>query len=108
MRTRNHKLQIWMSDDELNKLDRDSKTARMTRSAYVRRLIDGYEPKAAPPYDYYQMIRELHAIGNNLNQLAHRAHAVGTIDADAYDVLAKQVIVKIDELARVFLPTKRR
>jgi hypothetical protein len=108
MRTRNRKLQVWMSEGELGKLDCNSKAAKMSRSAYVRRLISGYEPKTAPPYEYHQMIRELRSICNNLNQLAHRAHATGTIDTEAYDGIVRQIITRTDELAQAFLPTKRR
>ena len=31
------------------------------------------------------MMRELHYIGNNLNQIAIKAHALNTIDAKHYD-----------------------
>ena len=36
----------------------------------MRTLINGYVPKELPPPDYHSMMRELHAIGSNLNQIA--------------------------------------
>lgn len=56
----------------------------MTKSAYVRQLIVGYEPKESPPADYFAMTRELKEIGNNLNQLAFVANATGLIDEATY------------------------
>ncbi|MFR1166262.1 MAG: plasmid mobilization relaxosome protein MobC [Adlercreutzia equolifaciens] len=37
------------------------------------------------------MTRELHAIGNNLNQIARKAHALGTVDAARYDAEARRL-----------------
>ena len=39
----------------------------------------------APPPDYYSMMRELHKIGNNLNQIAQKAHVLNVIDVQRYD-----------------------
>jgi hypothetical protein len=38
-----------------------------------------------PPPDYYTMMRELHAIGTNLNQIAQKAHVLNAIDVKRYD-----------------------
>ena len=56
----------------------------MTKSAYVRQLIVGYEPKESPPADYFAMTRELKEIGNNMNQIAFAANATGLVDEGAY------------------------
>ena len=44
------------------------------------------------------MVRELHYIGNNLNQIAMKAHALGVIDAKHYDdsvLLFEEAVQKI-------------
>ena len=51
----------------------------------MRKLISGVIPKEAPPPDFWAMMRELHAIGNNMNQIAMKAHSLNTIDAKHYD-----------------------
>lgn len=56
----------------------------LSQEAFVRALISGYLPKPLPPLDYHTLIRELHAIGNNLNQLAAKAHATGHLDSAAF------------------------
>lgn len=43
----------------------------------VRQLIMGVNLRPRPPDTYAALLRELSAIGNNVNQLAHQANARG-------------------------------
>lgn len=43
----------------------------------IRRLILGVNLRPRPPDTYAAFLRELSAIGNNINQLAHQANARG-------------------------------
>ena len=56
------------------------KKAYITEAALVRMLIKGYEPKEKPDDRFYAAMRELSAIGNNINQLATKANALGLVD----------------------------
>ncbi|MED1724991.1 plasmid mobilization protein [Brevibacillus parabrevis] len=80
MRRRAIRIQVWVNHDENAKLQASAKTSGLSQEGYIRSLINGYVPKAMPPTDYFAMMRELHAIGNNLNQLAAKAHATGHLD----------------------------
>ena len=40
----------------------------------------GYEPKEKPDERFYDAMRNFSAIGNNLTQLAAKAHTLGFID----------------------------
>ncbi|MCK9910645.1 MobC family plasmid mobilization relaxosome protein, partial [Microbacteriaceae bacterium K1510] len=62
-----------------------------SKEAYIRSLISGYVPKSLPPPDYYAMMRQLHAIGNNLNQLAEKAYTTGYLDRAAFQQEADQL-----------------
>ena len=66
-------------------LNQNVQRSGLTREAYLRVLISGFVPKEKPPLDFWAMNRELHYIGNNLNQIARQAHAVNAIDAKHYD-----------------------
>lgn len=44
-------------------------------------LVKGYEPKEKPDDRFYAAMRELSAIGSNINQLATKANALGFVDA---------------------------
>lgn len=58
----------------------------LIKSYYI--CIIGIQIKEAPPVEYYTLIRELRAIGNNLNQLTVLAYARGFLDAP---VLRQQI-----------------
>ena len=53
--------------------------------SYMRKLITGIIPKDKPPPDFYMMMRELHKIGVNLNQIAYKANALDLIDSRRYE-----------------------
>ena len=90
MRSRNIRLQVWVNEKELAMLDRKAQRSRLTRAAYIRQLIRGYIPRDAPPPDYYAMMRQLYRIGNNLNQIAQKAHVLNVIDVQWYDAGVRQ------------------
>jgi hypothetical protein len=85
MEPRSVQCHFFMGASEARRLDALVARSGLTRSAYLRQLIKGVVPVDRPPPDYYRMMRELHSIGNNLNQLARCAHAAGTVDEARYD-----------------------
>ena len=107
MRTRNIKLQLWLSEGEADKLIRNAKRCKQSKSAYIRGFINGFEPICSPPVEYFQILRELRAIGNNINQIAHRANVTDDIRAEAYCKEYTALSKVTDELTQVFLPRKR-
>ena len=70
---------------EAQTLDKLVKKSGLSREAYLRHLINGVVPQDAPPPDYFSMMKELHAIGNNLNQIAQKAHVLSVMDVQRYD-----------------------
>lgn len=85
MRNRNVHMQFWLNKKEAQALDKLVKKSGLSREAYLRHLINGVVPQAAPPLDYFSMMKELHAIGNNLNQIAQKAHVLSVMDVRRYD-----------------------
>ena len=80
MRKRNIAIIFRLNRKEAEALDKRVKKSGLSREAYLRQLISGLVPRNAPPPDYYSMMRELHQIGNNLNQIAQKAHVLNVID----------------------------
>ena len=87
-----------LSEAECGGTTRKAKSCGLSKSAYIRQLIVGYEPRESPPADYFAMTRELKEIGSNLNQLAFMANATGLIDEAAY---YENVIHLRDSLRRI-------
>ena len=97
------KHQIRQEPDSIQKV----KKSGLNREAYLRQLISGIVPRDAPPPDYYSMMRELHKIGNNLNQIAQKAHVLNVVDVQRYDKEVRkfnEAVRKITEA--VILPEK--
>lgn len=107
MRKRNVPILFRLNRKEAENLDKKVKKSGLNREAYLRQVINGVVPKDAPPPDYYSMMRELHKIGNNLNQIAQKAHTLNVIDVQRYDQDMRQfekTVAKITEA--VVLPEK--
>ena len=64
--------------DELNELVRKS---GRSKEAFLRAMVKGYRLCEKPAPEFYQMMRELSAIGNRVNQLAAKANALNFVDA---------------------------
>jgi hypothetical protein len=57
----------------------------------LRQLILGVDLRPRPPDTYAALLRELSAIGNNINQLAHQANARGEATQNEIDEAARLV-----------------
>ena len=75
------KKQFWLSPQDAGELKRKANLCGITETAVIRILLHGYEPKEKPDARFYEAMRQLSAIGNNFNQLAVKANALGFVDA---------------------------
>lgn len=93
MRERNKYIGIWLEDQEYRHLQEQCSTTGLSVSALVRKLIAGTQLRPRPPDQYAALLRELSAIGNNINQIAYWANAQKSIrEAEIVDaaVLARR------------------
>lgn len=111
MRKRNVAILFRLNRKEAEALDKKVKKSGLSREAYLRHLISGVVPRDAPPPDYYSMMRELHRIGNNLNQIAQKAHVLNVLDVQRYDRdmrMFEDTVKKITEAVILPEPIKER
>lgn len=107
MRKRNIAILFRLNRKEAEALDKRVKKSGLSREAYLRQLINGLVPRNAPPPDYYSMMRELHQIGNNLNQIAQKAHVLNVIDVQRYDREVRRFQQAVEQITdAVVLPEK--
>lgn len=99
MRMRNRTVLLRLTDDELSCLRALVAKSGLSQEAYLRSLIAGLRPRDKPPPDYLAMMRELHAIGNNLNQIAAKLHATGKLDASRYDEETRKLAAALAGIA---------
>ena len=96
MRKRNVHVQFWLDKKEAEAFNKKVKRSGLSREVYLRHLINGLVPQDAPPPAYFDFMRELHSIGNNLNQIAQKAHVLGVMDERRYD----EALQRFDQLIR--------
>ena len=75
-----HHLHIVLTTQQYQLLCCQAKECRLTKRAYLARLIEGRPVKARPTKEIKELRTEIHHIGNNINQLAAKANALGFID----------------------------
>ena len=98
-------IKVRLTEDEAGRLNERVRKSGLSREAYIRQLCNGYLPRDAPPPDYYAMMRELNAIGRNLNQIAQKAHVLHVMDVQRYDAQVRQLEGAIRQItAAVILP----
>lgn len=85
MNNRTIEIKVRLNRKEAEALNKRVKKSRLSREGYLRHLINGVVPQDAPPPDYFSFMRELHSVGNNLNQIAQKAHVLNVIDMQRYD-----------------------
>ena len=75
MRDRQHFVGAWLDDKERAHLREQCAVTGLSVSAFVRKAIAGVQLRPRPPGEYGALLRELAAIGNNINQIAYWANA---------------------------------
>ena len=64
-----------MTADQYQQLSENAKARGLSKRAYLIRLIQGHPPKARNDNEMKALRREIHAIGNNINQIARSVNA---------------------------------
>ena len=95
MRTREIKKNFYINYDEQCELKNKSFAVGLSESEYIRCLIKGFVPREKPGKEFYEEIKNLRQIGNNLNQLTKYANTMG--------IIRESEIVKTKELVEKFI-----
>ena len=77
MRKRAKHVSVWMNEVEYRHLREQAAIAGMGINPFMRSLIAGTQLRSRPPDQYAGLLRELSAIGNNINQIAHWTNGKG-------------------------------
>ena len=82
---RSYDKHIRLTKEERDDWQRKAAMTCLNESSLIRLLMKGYAPKEKPDERFFEAMRELSAIGNNLNQLTHIANATGRVSASQLD-----------------------
>lgn len=80
MRKRNVQVLFHLNDEEAAYLYGLVEKSGRSKEALLRSMLMGYRLCEKPDPEFYQIMRELSAIGNRINQLAAKANALDFID----------------------------
>lgn len=75
MRTTYKKLTLRLTETEYRHLCKQAEITGLKKEPLLRKLIVGTNLRPRPPDTYAALLRELSAIGNNVNQIAHAVNA---------------------------------
>ena len=108
-RTRQHKIEVRLNDEEYFKLEDTISLMGTNRSEYLRKLIVGPRIKEKPPDNFYKYMKEFSLMGSNLNQIAERINTITKIEDWKYeDTDPKEFIKQLKRLRTNLLNLKKR
>lgn len=99
MRQRNYHVSVWLNEEEYQHLNEQAHKAGLGMDPFLRQLVMGVNLRPRPPDTYAALLRELSAIGNNINQLAHQANARGEATRDEIDQ-AVELVQQVQRLVK--------
>ena len=93
MRARGKQVLVRLNEKEYAHLKQQADIAGMKTEPFIRASIMGIKLRPRPPDEYKALLREMSAIGNNVNQLAKIANMSGAVDPQVIAQLTKTQMV---------------
>lgn len=89
MKRRNNKVTVRLTNAEKQHLEKQAYVAGMNMEQFIRNLIAGSNLRERPPEYWKEIINQLSAIGNNINQIAHNTNITKNVnDTDMKETLS--------------------
>ncbi len=89
MQERKTKISVRLSSAEHTHLRKQAEIAGLKMEPFIRALIMGIEIRPRPPDNISKLLREINAIGNNINQIARKANINNAVSRDDIDEVLK-------------------
>ncbi len=80
MHDRKIKLSVRVNEREYKHLKNQADNAGLKMEPFIRKLIMGTEIRPRPPDNVAQLIREINAVGNNINQIARKVNTENSVN----------------------------
>ena len=82
MKIRNRKITVRLSEKERKFFGEQADAGGMKIEPYIRELIMGNEVKSRPKEEWAEVVRQVAAVGNNINQIAKNTNMGMEVTAD--------------------------
>lgn len=87
IRKRNIRIQFRLTEKENIKFQKQLELSGLSAEKFIRDILEGVEIKEHPPDNYYEVLRLIANISNNINQIAHVVNATGNIHHEQVSAL---------------------
>lgn len=87
MRKRDNQVIFRLNDSENDIFIARTQKSGLSQQEFLRRAALDVPIKEQPPADYPKLIREISAIGNNVNQIAFQANATGHVPHNSIETV---------------------
>lgn len=93
-RQRQHRVEICLSDKEHRHLKKQMAATGLSCAALLRRLVLGLDIRPRPPEEWPELVRQVSAIGNNINQIVRVANSEKKVEPQVlHEVMRLQAAV---------------
>ena len=106
MRSRPVQIKVYLNEEEYENLCNLCEKTNLKKGRLIRLLLEGYVPPKAPPVDYKKLIREVRAVGNNINQILFYVNTNGILNVPDLNVELKK-LREVEKFIREHYEAKR-
>lgn len=96
-------IRLRMTQKEADDLNKKVQLRGLTKSSFIRVLIKGYIPKPKPDKEFYNLLRKLYVVCNDIDQLTAKAHTLNFIDVPMLKEIKNQHENLLDEIQQKYL-----
>ena len=90
MKKRSNRVEFRLDDRELAHLNKIVSASGLKREQFLRDLIAGKDLRTRPKEEWAAVVRQISAVGNNINQIAKRTNETGNFYAEEMRELQQQ------------------
>lgn len=92
------RINFWLGDKALAKLDRQAKEIKLSHSDFIRKLICEAEILPTPNVDYMSYANEFKRLGRIFNDYVKKYNATGFLDHDGSEAVWQEIKETADRL----------
>ncbi len=85
MKRRTAQITVRLTNSEKQHLEKQAGLSGMGMEPFIRNLIAGVNLKERPPEFWKDVVNQLSAIGNNINQIARVANSTGSVSNESLE-----------------------
>ena len=93
---------VYFPESEMQDLKRKAADAGLNCSEFVRRAVKNKEIKQAPPVEMLPLMRHIHRVGDNLNQLLKRVNSGDKLDLKQMRKILDQISQAADTIIKAY------